>query len=319
MSTVIDPRPGSGTGSQWARVLDEYADSLRFERGASEHTIRAYRGDLTGLGDFARTRGNEVVADLTLADIRAWLAAGDRSGLSRTTTARRAAAVRAFTRWASRRGILKSDPAVILGTPRARRTLPAVLRADQVTQMMDQARAGCGTAAAEDRAVAVRDLAMIELLYATGIRVSELCGLNLRDVDHERRTVRVFGKGAKERVVPYGLPAQQALREWLAAGRPALAGARSADAVFLGTRGGRIDQRIVRTVVGLASGRVLGAPSVAPHALRHSAATHILEGGADLRTVQEMLGHATLATTQIYTHVSVERLRTVYEQAHPRA
>jgi integrase/recombinase XerC len=164
----------------------------------------------------------------------------------------------------------------------------------------------------------VRDRAVVELLYATGVRVSELCGLDRADVDDARRVVRVFGKGAKERAVPYGLPAQRALDEWLRNGRPALAVAASGDALFLGVKGGRLQPTVVRRVVDRAA-RAAGLPHVKPHDLRHSAATHLLDGGADLRAVQDLLGHASLSSTQIYTHVSTERLRAAFKQAHPRA
>jgi integrase/recombinase XerC len=179
-----------------------------------------------------------------------------------------------------------------------------------------------GSGAAERDPVALRDHAMLELLYATGVRVSELCGLDLGDVDFPRRVVRVLGKGAKERTVPFGVPADKAMRAWIEGGRPALiaAAAPAADAaVFVGVRGRRLDQRTVRRVVHDAIGSVPGASDMGPHGLRHSAATHLLEGGADLRSVQELLGHATLATTQLYTHVTVERLKATHDRAHPRA
>jgi integrase/recombinase XerC len=164
----------------------------------------------------------------------------------------------------------------------------------------------------------LRDRAVLELLYATGVRVSELCGLDTSDVDASRRVVRVFGKGAKERAVPYGVPAQDALDAWLHTGRPALAGPASGDALFLGARGGRLQQTVVRRIVDAAA-RLAGLPHTSPHDLRHSAATHLLDGGADLRAVQDLLGHASLSSTQIYTHVSTERLRAAFRQAHPRA
>jgi integrase/recombinase XerC len=171
----------------------------------------------------------------------------------------------------------------------------------------------------DDDPVLLRDVAMVELLYATGVRVGELCSLDVDDVDAGRRMVRVLGKGNKERVVPFGVPAAEAMEAWLTRGRPRLSSGHSPPAAFLGRRGGRVNQRQVRQVVHLALERIEGAPSLGPHGLRHSAATHLLDGGADLRSVQELLGHATLTTTQLYTHVSVERLRTSYRQAHPRA
>ncbi|EFV93245.1 site-specific tyrosine recombinase XerC, partial [Dietzia cinnamea P4] len=173
--------------------------------------------------------------------------------------------------------------------------------------------------AAEGDPLAVRDRLVVELLYSCGIRVAELCGLDVDDVDAERRLLRVIGKGDRERAVPYGAPADRALRAWLDTGRPALTNARSGPALLLGARGGRLDPRAARRIVNEVSEATPGAPRVSPHALRHSSATHLLEGGADLRHVQELLGHSTPATTQIYTHVSAERLRAAYRGAHPRA
>jgi integrase/recombinase XerC len=232
--------------------------------------------------------------------------------------ARRATAVRVFTAWAQRTGRLAKDPGALLGRPKPHRTLPAALRADEAASLLEVA----AEHADDGTPLGLRDAAVLELLYATGIRVGELCGLDVDDLDGERRVVRVLGKGRKERVVPYGVPAARALQRWLTHGRPVLVartGRQAGGALFLGARGARIDQRAVRTLVHARLAEVPGAPDLGPHGLRHSAATHLLEGGADLRTVQELLGHASLATTQIYTHVSTERLRTAYRQAHPRA
>jgi integrase/recombinase XerC len=296
-------------------VLDAFAVHLSAELGRSPHTVRAYLGDVTRLLRFARTEGAVHLADLDLADLRGWLAAEGAAGHARSTLARRAAAARVFTAWAHRRGLLVADPGDRLATPSARRSLPGVLKQREAVALLDVA-----TVSADDGdPVHLRDLLVLELLYATGMRVGELVGLDLHDVDEGRRTVRVLGKGAKERTVPYGSPAQRALESWLADGRPALRTAESGSALLLGARGRRIDPRTARSVVHRMLRHVPGAPDLGPHGLRHSAATHLLEGGADLRTVQEILGHATLATTQIYTHVSVERLRATYEQAHPRA
>jgi len=223
--------------------------------------------------------------------------------------------VKTFTAWATRRGRLASDPATRLQLPRARRTLPAVLRQDQALEAMSAATSG----ARQRDPLALRDRLIVELLYATGIRVGELCGLDVDDVDTGHRLLRVLGKGNKQRTVPFGEPAHDALHAWLADGRPVLATAESGPALLLGARGRRLDQRQARTVVHQTVAAVDGAPDIGPHGLRHSAATHLLEGGADLRIVQELLGHSTLATTQLYTHVTVARLRAVHDQAHPRA
>jgi integrase/recombinase XerC len=259
--------------------------------------------------------GRARVADLDLLTLRSWLAGQATRGRARTTLARRAAAARTFTAWAHRQGLAPTDAGALLATPRTGHTLPGVLRHDEATQLLDVA----GLAADADDPVAVRDQAVLEVLYASGIRVGELCGLDVDDVDRSRRVLRVLGKGAKERTVPVGRPAVRALDRWLADGRPRLATAASGPALFLGARGRRLDPRTARRAVHALLAHVPGAPDLGPHGLRHSAATHLLEGGADLRSVQELLGHATLATTQIYTHVSVDRLKATYDQAHPRA
>lgn len=301
----------------WGAAIERFADHVRLEMGRSAHTVRAYVADVSSLAACAVERGEHRVGELSLLTLRAWLAAQERAGLARSTMARRAASARAFTAWASQRGILPSDVAARLASPKRSHRLPSVLTVDQVDAVL--AAAGTPTADDVDPAVPLRDAAMLELLYATGIRVSELTGLDLTDVDHSRRTLRVIGKGNRQRTVPFGLPAARAVAAWIQEGRPRLVRPISGAAVFLGMRGGRIDPRVVRDVVHRAVSLVEGAPDIGPHGLRHSAATHVLEGGADLRAVQEILGHASLATTQIYTHVSVERLRTTFEQAHPRA
>ena len=210
---------------------------------------------------------------------------------------------------------METDPGALLGTPKAHRTLPPALRVDEARSLLEAA----AVRADDGSPLGRRDVAVLELLYATGIRVGELCGLDVDDVDHERRVVRVLGKGRKERTVPYGVPAARALDAWLTSGRPELAVPGAGGALFLGARGRRVDQRAVRTLVHARLADVPGAPDLGPHGLRHTAATHLLEGGADLRTVQELLGHSSLATTQIYTHVTTDRLRKAYHQAHPRA
>jgi integrase/recombinase XerC len=300
--------------------LDAFAAHLRYERALSPHTVRAYLGDVTTLLDHLRGPDAPAdtpvdLADLDLSGLRSWLAAGRAHGASRTTLARRAAAARTFTAWAARTGRAPTDAGARLASPRAHRRLPEVLRADQAAAALQAAASG----AAEGDPVALRDHLLLELLYATGVRVSELCGLDVDDVDDGRRTLRVLGKGGKERTVVYGTPAAAALDAWRRDGRPALATPASPPALLLGARGGRLDPRIARTVVHDAAGAVPGAPDIAPHGLRHSAATHLLEGGADLRSVQELLGHASPATTQLYTHVSAERLRAIHDTAHPRA
>lgn len=296
-------------------VIADFTDHLAAERNRSEHTVRAYAGDMESLGSHVLRMGKTSFADLDLAALRSWLATQRTRGRSRATLARRASAVRVFTAWAARRGHLPSDVGAALAVAKARRTLPGVLRAGQVEALL----AAAAEAAEQGDAVAQRDWAVLELLYATGIRVSELCGLDVDDVDGERRVVRVLGKGRKERSVPYGVPAAAALDVWLRRGRVELVRPAAGPALFAGARGGRLGVRAVRDIVAARVRDVDGAPEIGPHGIRHSTATHLLDGGADLRSVQELLGHASLATTQIYTHISVDRLRQAYQQAHPRA
>lgn len=319
-------------GEAESGVLADYADFLRLEKGHSVHTVRAYLGDVRGLVSYAGARG-VVVGDIDLPLLRSWLADHTRRGAARTSIARQVSSAKSFCAWAVRDGLMGTDPSARLQAPRAHRTLPAVLAPEQAVAAIE---AAAGVSEVADRAaddhpaddhpaddhpddpLALRDRLIVELLYASGIRVGELCGLDLGDIDADRHVLRVIGKGDKQRTVPYGRPAAQAVRRWLSDGRPALATDRSGEALLLGARGGRLDQRMARTVVHRAV-EAAGGPAMGPHGLRHSAATHLLEGGADLRIVQEMLGHSSLATTQLYTHVSVERLRAVHRQAHPRA
>jgi integrase/recombinase XerC len=296
------------------RLRHDFEAHLREERGRSPHTVRAYLADLDHLGDYLAQHGTALL-DVGLVDLRGWLGAQSAAGVARSTLARRAASVRTFCRWATRTGRLEADPSLRLVAPRRRPTLPDVLPAAAAERLLDVA----AVASDDEDPIHIRDRAMLELLYATGIRVGELTALDVDDVDDERRVVRVIGKGNKERTVPFGVPAQTALDQWRRLGRPRLATGESGPALFLGRRGRRVDQRQVRTVVHELLRHVADAPDLGPHGLRHSAATHLLEGGADLRVVQELLGHASLATTQIYTHVSIERLRDSYRQAHPRA
>ncbi len=301
-------------------ALDEVRSAferyLEAERNLSVHTIRAYLGDLDSFFEHLERLDVTDFATLELAHIRSWLANQQVKGGARTTLSRRATSIRLFTKWATKKGYLAKDVGATLATPKGARTLPDVLTVADASLAMDAMAARVGE---EEGPISKRDAAMLEILYASGARVSELCGLDLEDIDYARSTIRVLGKGNKERTIPIGNPAMRALESWLKDGRDSLAGAKSERAVFLGARGKRIDQRTVRTMVYHALAALEGVEKMGPHALRHSAATHLLEGGADLRTVQEILGHASLATTQIYTHVSTERLQKAFKQAHPRA
>jgi integrase/recombinase XerC len=316
-------------------LLRVFRRHLSAARGLSPHTVRAYVGDATSLLRHVASCGIEDVAEIDVSVIRAWLATQHAAGQSRASVARRGASARALTSFAHERGLLATDPGTLLGTLKTRRELPEVLAADEILAVLGDGRqraagprapgtAGSARLGAADEdgvqaAIDLRDTAIMELLYATGIRVSELCGLDVDDVDDGRRTIRVLGKGAKERMVPFGVPAAKAVGQWRRVGRGVIARESSGPALFLGARGGRIDPRTARRVVHARIAAAEFVPDMGPHGLRHTAATHLLEGGADLRSVQEMLGHSSLATTQIYTHVSIERLISAYRQAHPRA
>lgn len=308
-------------------ALAAFRRHLAAERGVSPHTVRAYLGDVSALLHFASAdRRCEKLEDVDIAVLRGWLAEQHRAGQARSTIARRAAAARAFTAFAHRRGWLAADPGGQLGSPKVPKHLPQVLAHDQVSVLLAPPIDGLrrvgsdhGDTDAVRAALERRDTAIMELLYATGIRVSELSGLDVDHLDTGRHTVRVLGKRAKERTVPVGIPAVRAVLDWAEHGRPSVVTARSGPALFLGARGGRIDPRTVRRVVHARIAATGSVPDTGPHGLRHTAATHLLEGGADLRSVQEILGHASLATTQLYTHVSIDRLIAAYRQAHPRA
>lgn len=298
------------------KLVTAFTRHLEVERTLSVHTIRAYIGDLESLVAHLENIGVADISHLELVHLRSWLANQQVKGGARTTLSRRAVSIRLFTKWAVKNKYLAKDVAATLATPKGHRTLPEVLEIADAKIAMDSLAT---RASEEETPVSLRDVAMVEMLYASGARVAELCGLDLSDIDYDRQTIRVLGKGNKERTIPLGRPAMKALELWLKDGRDVLKNNLSESAVFLGVRGKRIDPRTVRTVVYNALQAIEGIERMGPHALRHSAATHLLEGGADLRTVQEILGHASLATTQIYTHVSTERLQKAFKQAHPRA
>ncbi|MEA5154181.1 tyrosine recombinase XerC [Raineyella sp.] len=314
---------GTGSGGEPAQrlpadlqaALRAYRSHLEGERHVAANTVRAYLGDLTELFGHVAVHGVVTPAEITIADLRGWLAAQQATGASRGTLSRRASAVRGFFAWARRDGLVPVDPSLRLASPKAARPLPVTLDQQQAAALMDEARL---RAAEQPGPLGLRDVAVLEMLYGAGLRVSELCDLDTTSLDRDRRLVRVHGKGDKDRMVPMGRPAVDAVDGWLAR-RPELAAASSGHALFLGARGARIDPRVVRRLVHRHLGLVTGAPDLGPHGLRHAMATHLLEGGADLRSVQEMLGHASLATTQIYTHVTADRLQQAFRQAHPRA
>ena len=295
-------------------LADTYREHLIAERNLSENSIRAYLSDLESFVTHLNALGIDEFSKLEVNHLRSWLANLHSKGAARSSITRRVVSLRAFSYWAFRNGWIARDIGQELVAPKPERILPEVIDIDSARTLL----AALETRASEEQSPeSIRDVAVLELLYAAGIRISELVGMNLHDVDHERQTVRVFGKGSKERVVPIGVPALRAIDRWIEVGRPRLATDQSRNSLFIGSRGKRIDQRVARSIVYEAM-KAIGL-ELGPHALRHTAATHLLEGGADLRTVQEILGHSSLATTQIYTHVSRDRITKAYEQAHPRA
>lgn len=296
-------------------AVERFVRHLAVERGYSPQTVRAYRSDLGALAAFAEVRGVRGTDGLSLDFYRDWLWDAAQQDVAKATLARRSASVRGFSAWVARTEPGAVDAAARLRAPKADKTLPRVITRAQMEGILETVAARAG----EGDPVALRDVAVVELLYASGIRVSELTGLDRDDVDLERLTVRVLGKGSKERVVPFGVPALAAVTDYLQRGRPLLATERSGSALFLGARGGRLGPRAVYELVAGLLADIPGSGPAGPHALRHTAATHLLDGGADLRAVQELLGHASLGTTQIYTHVSTERLKESYRLAHPRA
>ncbi len=315
-ATVVADRPV--LPREMADALAQFGRYLEAQRGHSAHTRRAYLADVSGLLRYAVRHGATRLDDVQLHVLRGWLAAQAERGLARATLARRGAAARSFLGWAHHTGLTHADTSVRLASPKVPSTLPTVLTADAAARLLDTARDDAEAATGDDRPGALRAWAAAELLYGSGIRVGELVAIDVHDVDVRERLVRVLGKGGKERVVPFGVPAARALTAWFDDGRPALAVAATGAALLVGDRGGRWGQRQAREAVHRLAARA-GVDDVAPHALRHSAATHLLQGGSDLRSVQEVLGHANLATTQRYTHVDPERLRQVFTQAFPRA
>lgn len=299
----------------WDEAIADFESHLRTERGYSPSTVRAYGSDLRSLAQFAEHDGTTTPAAAGLPLLRDWLWKSQQDGLAKASIARRAAAARGFTAWLERSGATPADAGRRLRAPKADRRLPRVVTRDQASDLLDRLKERAGGGAPG----ALRDLAVVELLYASGLRVSELTGIDVDDVDLDRLTVRVTGKGSKERVVPFGVPALNAIVDYLRTARPALAAGSEPAALFLGARGGRLGTRTVYRLVASLLEELPGSGPSGPHTLRHTAATHLLDGGADLRAVQELLGHASLGTTQIYTHVSAERLKETYQRAHPRA
>jgi site-specific recombinase XerD len=297
----------------WRHALDAYRSHLADERMLAAHTIRAYLADAAQVGAFCASFGIEDPDEVEPLVLRRHLAALAGAGYARASLSRKAASMRSLFRLLHRRGLVTVDPAAALGTPKGERRLPKVLRRDQVVALL--AVPDVTTADGQ------RDLAVLELLYASGARVAELVGLDVDALDLGAGSVRLLGKGSKERLVPVGEPACVAVERYLGDGRrehAAAATGQAPAALLLDGRGRRLPDRTARRIVEVSAARA-GVGAATPHTLRHSYATHLLEGGADIRSVQELLGHASLSTTQLYTHLSRDHVRTTYDHAHPRA
>jgi site-specific recombinase XerD len=294
----------------WTAALAVFRVHLSDERGRAAHTVSAYLSDAAQFAAFCAGFGIDDPGEVEPLVLRRWIAELDSAGYARTSVARKASSLRRWFDTLARKGVIVGDPAARLGTRSPGRRLPKVLRPDQVEALL--------VAAGEAEETGLRDQAILELLYGAGARVSEVVGLDVDTCDLDQGLVRLLGKGSKERIVPLGEPAVDAIVRWVHESRPHFAGHAKPPALFLSADGTRLSDRAVRTLVDRAARRA-GLPHVSPHTLRHSFATHLLEGGADVRSVQELLGHVSLSTTQIYTHVSRAHLRHTYQQAHPRA
>lgn len=334
-----DPATDGPTGisAKFAEPVADYLQFLQLERGRSENTLRAYDVDLRNLGQYLKDHGGDpTLKQISVDMLRDWLAYLHDSQISRTTMARRISAVKNFFAWALKHKLVETDPALRLAAPKKERRLPHVLQPSQIDRLLSPelnqhpSQVDSASTTATDQAepekndvtalaVGARDKVIAELLYASGLRISELVALDIADIDFERRTLKVLGKGNKERMVPFGKPAERVIVDWIRSHRRVLASDQAQDALLVGVRGGRLNVRQARGVIATALKSLGDTSASGPHALRHTVATHLLDGGADLRAVQEFLGHASLATTQLYTHVSVDRLRQSYRQAHPRA
>ncbi len=292
-----------------------YLFELEAARDASSHTVRAYRGDLDLFVQSLTTAESTSLAEISLEDCRSWVWSMSTAGDAASSIGRRVSAVKSFFHWAHARGDIPTNVATRLSAPKKPAHLPRVVSASVMGRVLNELE----NRAATGDPIALRDLAIWELLYASAIRVSELVGIRLSDIDWSDSTVRVLGKGAKERVVPFGDPARKAIRVYCDIARPELPVSADTTHLFVGARGKPLTTRTVYGIVSAIIGAMPGAGPKGPHILRHTAATHLLDGGADLRSVQEILGHSSVGTTQIYTHVSSERLKKAYASAHPRA
>ncbi|HLB13246.1 MAG TPA: site-specific tyrosine recombinase/integron integrase [Dehalococcoidia bacterium] len=294
-----------------ADLLVRYVDHLRGERNLSQYTVRNYRDDVWEFLQFVKGQGIQSPGAVDRVVVRSYLGWLDKRGRARSSIARKMAEVRSFYRYLLREGLIERNPLLNISSPKVEKRLPSFLTGPEALHLVvDPVYAS---------ATGRRDRALLELLYAAGIRVSELVGLDIGDVSQERREVRVKGKGAKERIALMGAPAARAVANYLKEGRPSLVGRRTTAALFLNVKGGRLSQRSVQALVRKHAKALQINKKVTPHVLRHTFATHLLDGGADLRSVQELLGHEKLSTTQIYTHITQKQSRQVYLASHPRA
>lgn len=297
------------------RVTHAYLDHLERSRVLSDNSLTAYAKDILQFAAFASEQRVESLAEVDAELTRSWVWSLAEAGMAGSSLRRKVSALKGFTAWMAREGHTDGDVGIRLRAPGASRSLPRVLTRHHMEEIFQSLKTHADTG----DALAIRDLAMVEVLYASAIRVSELVGLRLEGIDLDSRTLRVVGKGDKERMVPLGAPAVSAVRRYLDGARGTLLGEGHSSVVFLSSKGKPLGPRSVYQVVASLLADIPGAGPLGPHTLRHTAATHLLDGGADLRSVQELLGHASLGTTQIYTHVSHERLTEAYQQAHPRA
>ena len=296
------------TTSSILDVSEEFVRAAAAERDLSPHTLSAYRSDLKAFAEWAGRSGSRALRDIDRTLLRRYVAFLAERRYARRSIARKASALRSMLAWAVSRSLIDASPAVDLNAPKLDQPLPRVMRAPDAARLCELPPA--------DEPIGVRDRAILELLYGSGLRVAELCALDVDDVDLRHSTVEVTGKGRKQRRIPVGRPARDAIDRYVTHARPELW--KEGPALFVNRRGNRLGPRSVRMMITTYL-NAEGAPHISPHTLRHSFATHMLDGGADLRAVQELLGHESLSTTQIYTHVSTERLKAVYEQSHPRA
>lgn len=304
------------TNSWYSKTLEKFLDYLIIEKNRSDNTIRSYQTDIELLFEFLTSRGLSSFKEIQTDFIKEWIVSLKKNNISNTTISRRISSIKVFFNFLVKNNLIEINPTLKIIAPKLNKVLPNILGQKQAEQLLTQA--AIYEVEEESQEVRIRDYAILEVLYSTGIRVSELVGLDVEDINFSNLTLKVLGKGKKERFVPFGIPAREAIDKYLKDSRNSL-NDKNSQALFLGLRGKRLNVRQVRRILNKAMDQIENSKEVSPHDLRHSAATHMLEAGADLRIVQELLGHSSLATTQKYTHVTIERLREVFANAHPRA